>query len=98
MLRAMRRFLVLLAVAACSEKRPPPAAAAPSAQPAPAPAAADPAVDEGIVRITARGKPAGEEKFRIVTEGPRREIATTTKLRRDDAEVTVEATLVTDEK
>src|SRR5688572_25559812 len=100
MLRAMRRMLlVVVAVAACTEKRPPPTAVTPNAPPAAAPAAApEAAVDEGMLRITVAGRPAGEETFRIVTEDARGQIVTKTTLRRGDVETTVEGTLVTDGK
>jgi dienelactone hydrolase len=101
MLRAMRRsWPVFLILVSCSEKRPPPAPAAPPKPAAPAPAApaAAPAdlADEGTLRITRFGRPAGEETFRIVPTAAGREIVTRTVLRGAGGEVTVDGKLVVD--
>jgi pimeloyl-ACP methyl ester carboxylesterase len=93
-----RLLLALIVAAACSKRSPPePRTPAPStpASGAPAPGAKA-ALDEGTIRISARGKPAGEERFRITGDDQRREIATTTTLRRTGLEVSIEGTLVTD--
>lgn len=94
MLRAMRRLLLVLALAACTVTHPPPAVATPAPAKAPAAPPADADVDQGTLRISAKGKPAGDETFRI----GKGEIVTRTTLRRGDVEVVVDGKLVLDDK
>jgi hypothetical protein len=103
MLRAMRSRLgfsiLIAATGACNKSTPPePRAPAPVA-PAPAPAAGPAAgvIDQGVLHISARGKPAGEERFTLTGNDERRELVSKTTLRRGSTvAVEVEGTLVTD--